>query len=293
MGRARTSPLHSVPDMKKTALIVAALAAAVLVPTPASAAGTVDVTVTAGGITAPASAPWGRVAIRVTAHDTDGAWPGLVRLKPGVGLAEYLGDLTRAFADGPDALAAAREVESDVTAYGGAALRDGDTGTVTAELSQGVYHLIDYKDVGRPDLADRVRELRVGGARATAPLDPAGLVLLYDTPSGARFAAPAHLPGGRPFAVVNLSGQLNEAILMPLREGFGGEDVAAFFADMRTIPYPFAGLPQGAVVLSPGRALTVDVPLAPGRYALVSWAHDHETGAFHTAQGMWAVVEVG
>ncbi|GLZ76186.1 hypothetical protein Afil01_09930 [Actinorhabdospora filicis] len=278
--------------MKKSLLALAALAAAVLIPAPASAASAVDVTVTPGGLTAPVSAPWGRVSIRVTAHDPEGAWPGLVRLKPGVALGDYLDDLTRAFADGPDALAAAREVEADVTAYGGPALRDGDTGTLTADLSRGVYHLIDYKDVGRPGLAARVRELRVGGTRASASVDASGLVLIHDTPSGARFAAPARLPAGRPFAVVNLSGQMNEAILMPLRDGFGGAEVQAFFTDMRTSPYPFAGTPQGSVVLSPGRALSVDVPLAPGRYALVSWAHDHETGAFHTAQGMWAVVEV-
>ncbi|MEV0651313.1 hypothetical protein AB0I28_39275 [Phytomonospora sp. NPDC050363] len=272
------------------ALITAAPAQAA--PTHASPSSTVDVSVTSDGFTAPATVAPGEVTLNVSATDPEGAWIGLVRLRPGISLAEYLDDLTTAFAGGPGSGEASREVEHDVTAHGGLAVLDGRSASAAQFLAPGAYLLLDYKDVGRDGLAAKVRELRVGGRwSASAPASARVNVVMYQTGGGARFAAPSRIPAGAPVRVTNLSAQFNEAIWMPLADGLDGTDVAAWFAGTSQA-YPFTGGPSGMVVLSPGRTQVVDVDLAPGRYALVSWAHDYETGEFHAAQGMHAVVDL-
>ncbi|GIG64160.1 hypothetical protein [Phytomonospora endophytica] len=273
------------------AAAAAAVTIAVAAPAQAAPPSTVDVTVTTAGFTAPASAAPGAVTLNVSTSDPEGAWIGLVRLRSGVTLGEYLDDLTIAFAGGPGSGEASREVERDVTAYGGVAVLNGQTASTSQYLAPGTYHLIDYKEVGRPGLASTVRELRVSGRWSTAMPSARSHVVMYPTAEGTGFLAPERIAAGAPLRVTNVSTQLNEAILMPLRDGLDGADVAAWFADMSR-PYPFTGGPSGMVVLSPGLTQVVDLDLAPGRYALVSWAHDHETGEYHTAQGMHAVVEL-
>lgn len=280
--------------MTRISLVLAAAAAALLVPAPAQAApvSTVSVAVTADGFDAPEAVAPGAVTLDVSTSDPEGAWIGLVRLRSGVSLDTYLADLTTAFADGPDAGAASRRIEREVVAHGGLAVLHGRSATSSQYLAPGTYHLIDYKEVGRPGLAAKVRELRVSG-RWTGPAASASAqVVMYSTVDGARFAAPARLAEGEPLRVTNLSRQLNEAILMPLRDGLDGEDVRKWFGDMGSA-YPFTGNPSGMVVLSPGLTQVVDLDLPAGRYALVSWAHDYETGRFHTEQGMVAVVVIG
>lgn len=278
----------------RVSLALAALAGALLTPVAASAApaSTVDITVTADGFSAPDAVAPGAATLAVSTSDPEGAWIGLVRLRSGVALDTYLADLTTAFADGPDAGAAARRVEQEVVAHGGLAVLNGRSATSSQYLTPGTYHLIDYKEVGRPGPAATVRELRVSG-RWNAPAPSASAhVVMYSTMDGARFAAPTQLGAGEPLRVTNLSRQLNEAILMPLRDGLDGEDVREWFGDMGSA-YPFTGDPSGMVVLSPGLTQVVDLNLPAGGYALVSWAHDYETGEFHTARGMVAVVEIG
>lgn len=278
------------------ALVAAAVLGAAPAPAPAPASAhtaaapsIVDVVVTAEGFTAPPSAAPGAVTLDVSTSDPEGAWLGLVRLKPGVALDDYLADLTAAFAG---SIEASREVARQVVAHGGVAVLNGHTASSSQYLAPGVYFLVDYKEVGRPDFADHVRELRVSGAwnGATAP-SARPHVVMYPTGEGARFHAPARIAAGEAFRVTNVSEQFNEAILMPLRDDLDGEDVEAWFARESTV-YPFTGDPSGMVVLSPWLTQVVDLDLAPGRYALVSWAHDYETGRYHTAQGMHAVVEL-
>ena len=278
----------------RISLVLAAAVAAFLAPVPAQAApdSTVDVVVAAGGFGAPDAVRPGGVVLRVSTSDPEGAWVGLVRLRSGVSLDTYLADLTTAFADGPDAGAAARRVERDVVAHGGLAVLSGRSAESSQNLAPGTYHLIDYKEVGRPGLAAKVHELRVSGRWSGPATSASAQVVMYSTVDGTRFAAPASLGAGEPLRVTNLSRQLNEAILMPLRDGLDAEDVREWFGDMGGA-YPFTGGPSGMVVLSPGLTRVVDLDLPAGRYALVSWAHDYETGEFHTARGMAAVVEIG
>ncbi|MGI5171385.1 hypothetical protein ACQEU3_44250 [Spirillospora sp. CA-253888] len=260
------------------------------------------ITVSHDGITAPPAVAEGATSFRVEATDPDGAFLGLVRLRPGVSLQRYLADLERAYdeSDRAAALAGARAVERDVVMHGGAAVLPGHPVTFTPRLRPGTYHLIDFKDVGAPGLADKVRTLRVlarpgAPAPASAPTKAGAHIAQVQTAQGPRFRAPGVLRAGDPIAVSNRSRQFNEAIFMPVREGTTRAQVGAFFSALERgeqAPYPFAGGPVGMVPLSPGRTTVLAPGLKPGTYALVTWVTDYRTGRMHAAQGMHEIVTV-
>ncbi|KAB2346122.1 hypothetical protein [Actinomadura rudentiformis] len=260
----------------------------------ASPAQVADIVVSADGFTAPAAVREGATTFRVSASDPDGAYIGLVRLRPGATLARYLDDLQRAY--GQKDPAAGKAVERDVVMYGGAAVLPGTPVSTTTVLTPGSYYLVDFKDVGRPGLADKVRPLRVlPSARPSVRPRAAAQILQVATPDGARFRVPAKVRGGAPIRVTNLSSQFNEAILMPVKPGTTRADIGAFFAAMdrgERAPYPFTGGPLGTVPMSPGRSAVLSIDLPAGNYALVTWLPDYRTGHMHAAQGMYELITV-
>ncbi|MCP2164930.1 hypothetical protein [Goodfellowiella coeruleoviolacea] len=247
----------------------------------------VSIAVTPEGFAAPATLPAGAVTFRVQSTDPDGAWLGLVRLRPGVSLDRYLADLTRAMGDDP--IAGGQAVARDVEMLGGVAVADVPA-AATLRVSPGEHYLVDFRDVGLPDLAERVRRVRVlPGPTAPVPVPvPAARIVLRD---GA-FDAPAVLSG--PVRVVNLSRQHNEAMLMPVRPGTTLADLDAFFtavdAGRDPAGYPFTGGPTGVVPLSPGRSAVLSADLPAGRYAVVTWVRDLATGTMFAARGMRALI---
>ncbi|MFJ8011751.1 hypothetical protein [Streptomyces sp. NPDC096339] len=250
----------------------------------------VDIPVTPDGFTAPSVLRAGPVTLRVRSTDPRGAWIGLVRLRPGVPLERYLEDLERAMGDDP--VEGGKAVARDAEMLGGAAVAHAPA-AVTMKLTPGEYHLIDFRDVGLPDLADRVRPVRAlaGHPRTdTADIRPAARITLRD---GA-FEAPDVLSG--PVQVVNRSRQHNEAMLMPVRPGTTLADLDAFFADVdagrRPSGSPFTGGPTGVVPLSPGRSAVLTTDLPPGEYALVTWVRDLRTGSMFAARGMRMLITV-
>ncbi|WP_157419557.1 hypothetical protein [Actinomadura kijaniata] len=299
----RPTKISSLPRTAMTAFATTAvlaapvLAATTLLTTDADAATrgrVVEVTVGTDGFTAPAAVRPGPVAFRVTAADPEGAYLGLVRLRPGVTLQRYLTDLEKAYGAGDPA--AARAVQREVVMFGGAAVQPGTPVTYGTRLAPGSYHLIDFREVGRPGLAAKVRPLTVRpGAGAAAEPRAEARIVQRETPEGPRFDAPAEIRSGATVRVVNRSRQYNEAILMPVRPGTTGEQVGAFYRGMDggpQAPSPFTGGPAGMVPLSPGRAATFAAPLRPGTYALVTWLRSSDTGRMFAAQGMHRLVTV-
>ncbi|MFC9970570.1 hypothetical protein ACFVH6_06665 [Spirillospora sp. NPDC127200] len=256
------------------------------------------ISVTRDGITAPPLVSEGATSFQVNATDPEGAFLGLVRLRAGVSLHRYLTDLEQAYdeSDRAAALAGARAVERDVVMHGGAAVPPGHPVAFTPELRPGTYHLIGFKDVGAPGLADKVRTLRVlARSGAPAPAKAGAHIAQAQTAQGPRFRAPGVLRAGDSIAVSNRSRQFNEAIFMPVREGATRAEVGAFFSALERgeqAPYPFTGGPVGMVPLSPGRSTVLAPGLEPGTCAPVTWVTDHRTGRMHAAQGMHEIVTV-
>ncbi|MBN6053798.1 hypothetical protein JYK22_17795, partial [Nonomuraea sp. RK-328] len=285
------------------AAVVPAAPGAAFAPVVAPARGdqhsvAVDLAVETGGFTAPAELPAGSTTFRIRSADPEGAYLGVLRIRPGFTLRRVLDTLESAYdhADPEAARAAARTLAEQVVMLGGAAVLPSVPVSYTAELAAGTYHLIDFKEIGRPGLEEKVRALHVRPSHRR-PAPPASVrIVQYEAADGTgRFAAPAAIAAGRPVRVINRTSQFNEAILMPVRPGTTREQVGAFFAAMERreqVASPFIGGPTGLVPISPGRSATFQADLPPGTYALVTWLPDHNTGVGHAAQGMHEIITV-
>ncbi|NUT91978.1 MAG: hypothetical protein HOY78_08090 [Saccharothrix sp.] len=239
----------------------------------------VPISVGVGGFEAPDTIRAGAVTFRVSNADPAGAWLGLVRLK--TTRERYLADLTTAM--GSDPVEGGKAVARDAEMLGGVAVAR-TPAAVTIRVSPGEYLLVDFRDVGLPDLADRVRPVRVVPGSGGRPERAEQVVMVLD----GRYVTPGVIRG--PVRVVNLSPHVNEAMLMPVRPGTTDADLAAAFTGG---PSPFTGGPTGVVPLSPGRSAVLDVELPAGPYALVTWVTDTRTGRMFAADGMRALVTVG
>lgn len=260
---------------------------------------TIEVLGSPTGFTAPATRPSGITTFRLSTTDPAGSRFGLFRLRPGVRLDRYLGHLRTALTgDRTEAVAAGRRVVQQATLLGGASVVPGGPATLTQMLRPGTYHLIDYEDLDngahRPVA---VRPLTVTDRVAhDVPRRPDGMIRMVETPDGPRFQAPHTISAGSSLLVSNLSGQVDEAIFVPVRPGTEEKDVQRFFeaVDRGEWPpdSPLAGLPRGMPVLSEGRAAVIEPGLAPGEYALVTWMIDLESGTMRAASGMHQLVTV-
>jgi hypothetical protein len=271
--------------MKRLLILTALLASAGVSTANADPGHTVDITVTAAGFQAPQGVSGGAITLRVKSTDPQGAWLGLVRLRPGVALETYVADVRQAFSDDPaTSVAGGRAVTRDVEMLGGVAVAQVPA-SVTIIAAPGVYQLVDFRDVREPDFATRIRPLRVTPGANAEPGSASQILQLDST-----FVAPRQLTAGANVRVTNLSRQLNEAMLIPVRPGTTLGDLDSFFSGAGGSP--FTGGPSGVVPMSPGRSAVFSAELPVGEYALVTFVRDLRTGAMLAAEGMRALVAI-
>ena len=217
----------------------------------------------------------------------------LIRLK--APLRKYLADLkAMGAAQSPeDKAAAAAKVEADADNLGGAVLLPGEqTVSFTQVLLPGRYYLIGYA-YDTPGAEPVAHRLTVEGVPGAAAPRVDGLVL--QTPSG--FTVPGGtLSADGDLLVVNRSGALNEAVLIPVRPGTTTEDVDAFFAALaegqQPPSAPFVGKSSGLAPLSPGRFARLRTGLEPGEYLLSSWVTSTDTGRPRAFDGFYRLVRL-
>lgn len=261
------------------------LIAAMIVTTPVPAQPEIAITVTTAGFQAPQEIHGSTVMLTVASQDPQGAWLGMVQLRPGVPLATYVRDVQMAFSDDPTtSVAGGRAVTKDVTMLGGIAVARVPA-SVTITAAPGTYYLVDFRDVREPDFADRIHQLRVMPGPGSTPAVSADIVML-----DGRYLAPATLPTGQHIRVTNLSSQLDEAMLIPVRSGTTLGDIDGFFAG--TGPTPFTGGPTGVVPMSPWRSAVFRADLPPGEYALVTWIRDLRSGERLAVEGMRELISI-
>ncbi|MER5212030.1 hypothetical protein ABT063_15960 [Streptomyces sp. NPDC002838] len=256
---------------------------------PVRPAAAFDVVVTQDSITAPSTVPSGPVTFHVTTPTEGGMGLPLVHIR--VPIDKYLDDLTRMNnATTPaEAAAAAKVVEGESVNLGGAAVQPGVGATYTQILWPGRYYFLayDFDSAARPV----AHALTVRGTATGEPPEPVDLI--RHTRSGFR------VPGDRLHAngthlVINDSGVLNEAVLLPVRPGTTAAEVDAFFAALRdgTTPpsNPIIGGATGSPPLSPGRSARVAASLPPGGYVLSSWITSSTTGRPRVFDGFYKLV---
>ncbi len=249
-----------------------------------------DVVVAAGSVTAPAKVPAGPVSFRVSTPTQGGMGLPLVKLK--VPIDKYLDDLTAMTnaATPAEAAAAATVVESESVNLGGAAVQPGTDAVFTQILWPGTYYLIayDFDSSDRP-VAHRLTVEGVGSGEPPRPVD-----VIRHTRAGFWVSGGGRLHAAGTHLIVNDSGLLNEAVLLPVRPGTTAAEVDAFFAALRdgTNPpsYPITGGAAGSPPLSPGRSARVGLTLPPGGYVLSSWITSSTTGRPRAFDGFYKLV---
>jgi hypothetical protein len=259
--------------MRRLAVVLLAVLSLAALPATAEAGLTrpsIEVSGTTDGFTAPSSRAAGLAVFRVGTTDPEGIRLGLVRLRPGVRVGDFLTHLHTALTShGPDAVEAGAQLARDATLYGGALAVPGRSATFTQVLAGGTYHLVDYADVEAGRLS--AHALAVGrNVRNDHPALPTAVITMTETADGPRFVAPDQLRAGATILVRNATGQFDEAVFVPVGPDTTEADVQAFFEHLDCCGWPadnpFAGFPQGAPVLSPGGSQLIQ----PGQHTLVT-----------------------
>ncbi|MFD6967763.1 hypothetical protein [Streptomyces sp. NPDC059949] len=295
-----------------TAGAVTGVAALIGAGPPQRRAEPLDIVTGEDGFSAPATAAAGAVTFRVRTTSTRTGIVGIVRLRPGVGEAAFRRHLRDVFEkeDPNDVIRASGELMADAELLGGAMAVRGSRSSFTAALRPGRYLVLEYKDfegpyIGRDPLPgqEHVRPLLVHagddtGAGRSSPLAAAAAtatVTAVDTARGPRFVLEGRIRRDRPVRCVNaMRGQVDELAVYPLTNDAVTEaDIQRYFRAPRSTPAPFDLAAQlGTPPLSPGRSAVIQMPLAPGRYALTSWVTSMKDAQHLSAHGQVLIVTV-
>ncbi|WP_374777156.1 twin-arginine translocation signal domain-containing protein [Streptomyces sp. NBC_01310] len=279
-----------------------------------------DIVTGEDGFSAPATAAAGAATFRVRTTSTRTGIVGIARLRPGVAEAAFRRHLRDVFEkeDPKDVIRASGELMADAELLGGAMAVRGSGSSFTAALQPGRYLVLEYKDfegpyIGRDPLPGQeyVRPLLVhagddSGARRPSPLVTAAAaaaaaatttatVTAVDTARGPRFVLEGRIRRDRPVRCVNaMRGQVDELAVYPLTNDSVTEaDIQGYFRAPRNTPAPFDLAAQlGTPPLSPGRSAVIEMPLAPGRYALTSWVTSMKDAQHLSAHGQVLIVTV-
>ncbi|MGW0737170.1 hypothetical protein [Streptomyces sp. NPDC002851] len=257
-----------------------------------------------GGFMSPTTAPAGDVAFRVHTTGRTTGFVGLAQLRGGASEDEFRARLRRVFeTEGAENIQAAREFAATAELFGGAQTHPGQDLTFTAHLEPGRYLVLEFLDFQ----GDRGREPEPGqeylrtltvtdAADDGTPARPAAVLTARDVPGqGPRFQLEGHILPGRTLRYVNAMGrdQVDELVFYPIDDDSVTEDDLQAFFDGSTTEPPFdMARVLGTPPLSPGRHVTLELPLKPGRYAVATWANSLEDARPLAAHGQYFITTV-
>lgn len=256
------------------------------------------------GFVSPATARAGAVTFRVRTTSPRTGTVGVAKLRDGATEAEFRARMRQVFAaEEPAAvIQASRELMATVDQLGGAAPHPGADSDFTLRLRPGSYLVLEYLDfagaLGRnPEPgAEYVRLLTVRAPESdSGPPRPCGTLTALESDGGApRFALRGRVLSEQPLRYVNaMREHVDEARFYPIVDDSVTEaDIVAFFRGGTSIPpFDFAGA-LGTPPLSPGREVTLRMPMRSGRYAVVSWVRSLVDAQPLTAHGQLLIVTV-
>lgn len=216
----------------------------------------------------------------------------MFRPNHGVSLATALSDFKDEFSsDLATAAKGTRELNSDVSFYGLAAVVPGHPETVTEHLRAGTYYLWDLAQTasGGPLPAPVTLTVKEGGESHSLH----GSVSVSAT-SADRFTAPRTWPHQGTYLFHNVADTIHFMAIIPVTHGTTDEQIQAFFDSHATSPPLFfaPGPSGGNEVVSPGRTIQVAYNLPKGTYVLMCFVADDMTGIPHALMGMHKVIKL-
>ncbi len=258
---------------------------------------------TATELIAPAETNPGRTTFRATTTAEGSGWVGLARLAPGASWEEFRGHLRDMVSDDQERIVKGTAgLDAIATLRGGAVIHPDLPAEYTVDLAEGRYVFFEYPDAVSAE-RPRHRFLAVRGPRRDMPeREPAGTVRAVRADDGApRFEITGTPTAGRPLAFVNAMSrpQCVEAVLFPLPEDTGEDELTAYFARFVDGSPEWPDNPpfdlsrgRGCLPLSSGQQAVMDLPGEPGRYVVANWLKDAADGVRLVKRGQYVIVEL-
>jgi hypothetical protein len=297
---------------RSTRLLLRALVAVTLVlavkplaaearPTGLSWPPVLPVTVTNDGFSVPGPnpRPAGLATFQVRTPDKTGHWLSLFRLNRGVTLEQAMREFyDSASSDPAVALPALRALYRDVDFQGGTAVFSTSPVGFTRLLTAGTYYLVETPPVpvpGRPPFYLQTLEV-AGPVRATLPPRIDAAVSMAQLRGRPTFLTRSTLPAQGGILVSNLTFEPAELIILHVSPDTTDADVQAYFDALRNgedpASSPLGAAGAGLLAISPGRSAVLHVDLPGGRYVLVSFLRNPDTGLPRAWEGFHKVVSL-
>lgn len=232
-----------------------------------------------------------RIHYATSVPGEDGSSITMFSLRDGHTLAEVMRDVGLATGQDPKKAAIGiRRVNREINAIGGGDVLRGYPDAVTATLNRGTYYLVDMT-------SNVLRTLHVyGRTTATRAPSPDKIVTMFDNPAG----EPRFYPTGTVFPrhgsvwLRNDTDELHFMTLLRVKPGTTDASLQHQFdlilAGKNPGPEAIIGPDAGTDVLSPGRQELLSYSLPAGRYVLICFIPDDETGLPHAFMGMHRIV---
>ncbi|MFA1538360.1 hypothetical protein [Actinomadura monticuli] len=305
------------PALRALNVLTAALAVAVppaAAAAPAAAASvaaapsrppSIPVEVTGDGFCAPGPnvRPAGPLTFRVSTPDAAGRWWALMRLRGAATMDQVRQEFAGSYSPDPTvSLPALRAIYRDVDFRGGASVTPDAPVSVTSDFEAGTYYMSDTALEGATDGCGtgltHLQRFRVAGHPRSTPPPRGGTVIEARTTAGGgqRFDMPRSWPSHASVVVRNRAEQPHEVIIVGVAPGTVDADVLRYFDALRngdtSVPNPFGATVGGMLAISPGRTASFRIDLTPGRYAVLSFVRNPQTGVKSAFEGMFTTVTV-
>jgi len=239
-------------------------------------------------------------AVSTTAPQTqngDGSAVSLFRLKAGKDLGDVTRSLHEEFSQNPATAAkGTRDILATAIVRGLADLVPASSPeTVTEFLSPGTYWLMDIANLpprGAPQFTRLVVKPAIRHIEQDSDLRSQVHVTTVDEHFG---VSTTNWPHAGTYTFSNNADAIHFMQLQPVKPGTTDRDVQRFFDSIlngkNNVPPPFAAGPTGGNdVVSPGYSLQLTYNLPAGRYVLLCFVADEQTGIPHAFMGMHKVV---
>lgn len=236
-----------------------------------------------------ASTVWHPGAVTIAATATRGEQElSLLRFRRGYSYARFLADGRRSDGSGKAAAVALARVMRGTEFVGGVDVFAGDRASFTALVRPGTYYLGELND--RP----LFRVIHVTGTARGRLAPAAATVGEYDF--GFRIGG-SSLPAHGTITIRNTGRQPHRLNLEPVKPGTTRAQIGAYLRKTGGRPYgPPPGFSRrgpevGTALVGPGETIQFSYSVPAGRYALIGWQQDSETGRPQALEGMYTVAD--
>lgn len=248
------------------------------------------------GFSLPTRTHAGWVTFTTRTRDAEGHQLEGFRTRHGARPRQVVDDITRAVSsDQATSVAGTADTRRDAVLVGGPSADPVTPVSTTIALRAGTYWFFDFDDFFIPGKHVTLRRMDVVGRFRGHHPRAAGRIVATMVDDHPRFRGSRQLPARRTIAVRNTGDELHEVLIQRVRPRTTDADVQSYYESGATDAPSYALEPalRGVAAMDPGRVAYVRFHRLPtGRYALLCFVPDDETGLPHVVEGMHRVLRM-